>query len=73
MFYVDGHFLCSQNGGNSPQKEHLVTSLINILKFWIKFIIISKILDFFKNGFEVATIYGFKVEIIKIIFKIYIY
>jgi len=30
---VDDPFLCFQNGGNSPHKNHLVISLIFILKF----------------------------------------
>jgi len=47
-----------------------VSYIINIyLKFSINFIIISKILDFFKNEFDVGTSYGFKVEIIIILKK----
>jgi hypothetical protein len=39
-------FLCLQNGGNSPPKKPLVTSLVFVLNFqknWIRFMMISKI------------------------------
>jgi len=60
----DGHFLCLQNGINSPQKIKSITSLIFISKIPEFLDKVYNNLNFFlnlKNKFDVGTIYGFKV------------
>jgi hypothetical protein len=64
--------LCLQNGGNSPNKKHAITSLIfnfSFQKKWIRFIMIWKTeLKIFQINLMLELFYVFKAGIVRIKF-----
>jgi hypothetical protein len=69
-------FLCLQNVWNSPQKKHVVISLIFISKIqknWIRFMVISKIeLKLFQINLMFKFFMCLKLELLELIKKFYL-